>query len=187
MSYRVRQSVQISRSNNCGDTGWFNGLNSDAQVTITCADVDSSLNAWMGGSSTNALAFGLNGVTEGTAAVLLTTRPDVDDGFMRSFVVDKVVNPFDGGMITVTGIIAMSAYNMDGMAYGVFEAAGYALVFFHVYAEPTPLVSFQMIQDYTSGYGCELTRHMISRSSGLESEPTLFVLDKCAGNGALVG
>ena len=80
------------------------------------------MNAWIGGSSTNALAFGLPGVTQSTAAVLLAQRPDVENGFFKSYVIDKVYDSSDGVESLVTGIRAMSAYNLDGMVYGVFES-----------------------------------------------------------------
>ena len=67
----------------------------------------------------------------------------------------------------------------------MLEASDQALIFFNVSMQDAH-VSFQMIDNMLFGYGCDITSHMLSRLSPL-SPLTLFAVDNCANDGALVG
>ena len=100
----------------CGDTGWFNGLTSAADISITIGDADLDGNVWLGGTAANAQMFGLDAVTRSTAAVFLHSHYSIAAGTFTSFVVDKV-NHSTLGTIDVNGVKALNAFGMNGLAY----------------------------------------------------------------------
>ena len=157
----------------CGDTGWFNGLREDAEISVTHGDADSDGNVWMGGSATDATMFGLSAINRSKAAVFLHSHYGVNDGMFTTYVVDKVKHD-TLGLIEVNGVMALNAFGMSGLAYGVFETSENHLVFFHIKSDPQ-LMSFQMIDDYVYG-ACNINSAMLSRIDGNVANPTMFTI-----------
>lgn len=87
----------------CGDTGWFNGLTAEAEVSITVGDADLNGNVWLGGSAANAQIFALPAITRTRAAVFLHSNFAVSSGMFTTYVVDKIDHPL-GEQINVNGV-----------------------------------------------------------------------------------
>ena len=166
----------------CGDTGWFNGLREDAEISITHGDADLDGNVWMGGTATDATMFGLSAITRNIAAVFLHSHIDVNEGSFTTYVVDKMSHPstmismiLGEGDINVNGVKALNSFGMNGLAYGVLETGGDHLVFFHIKNYPV-IMTFQMLDGYELAFGCTMNSAMLSRINGNDSSLTMFTI-----------
>ena len=72
----VVTAMIVARVEACGQTNWFKGLfpqpTPDTAITITHADYDSVYGwLWMGGTTMQAPTFGLTGILNQEAAIIL--------------------------------------------------------------------------------------------------------------------